>query len=260
MNLQNKAAIVTGSSRGVGRATALALAREGCAVLINYSSSNEAAEKVCTELVALGVKAICVQADVADDAACREAVAAAVREFGRLDFLINNAGTTRFIPFPDLEAVKDEDWDRILATNVKGVFQMARAAQPHLTASGDGVIINVASVAGITGAGSSIPYCASKAAVISLTLSLARTLGPEIRVNAVAPGFIDGEWLRNGLGDDFETVRQAKAAQALNGKVCQPEDIAAAILGLIKTDMVTGHTLVVDGGNTVGPRIAHGIK
>ena len=123
-----------------------------------------------------------------------------------------------------------------------------------------GVIINVASIAGLVGSGSSIPYCASKAAVINLTLALARTLGPSIRVNAVAPGFIDGEWLRNGLGDDFEAAKLAKASHAVLGKVSRPEDIADAILALISADLVTGQTLVVDGGHSIGPRVVHGIK
>ncbi len=260
MDLSGKAAVVTGSSRGVGRATALALARRGCSVLINYSTSRDEAERTAAEVRALGSQAVCFAASVADDAACRAMMDTAAREFGRLDVLVNNAGTTRFINFPDLEAVTDEDWNRILAVNLKGPFQCARAARPHLERLGNGVIINVASVAGITGGGSSIPYCASKAAVINLTLALARTLGPAIRVNAVAPGFIEGEWLRKGLGEDFESAREAKAKQALLGKVSQPEDIADAILALISADMVTGHTLVVDGGHTIGPRLNHGIK
>lgn len=260
MNLSGKAAIVTGSSRGVGRATALALARRGCRVLINYSSSRDEAERTAAEVRELGRTAVTFAGSVADDAVCRAMVETAVREFGRLDVLVNNAGTTRFINFPDLDAVTDEDWSRIFGVNLKGAFQCARAARPHLAEHGDGVIINIASVAGITGAGSSIPYCASKAAVINLTLALARTLGPEIRVNAVAPGFIDGEWLRKGLGEDFETAKQAKANHAVLRKVCQPEDIADGILALISADLVTGHTLVVDGGHTIGPRLNHGIK
>ncbi|MSU61799.1 MAG: glucose 1-dehydrogenase [Pedosphaera sp.] len=260
MQLKDKAAVVTGASRGVGRATALALARAGCSVLINHSSSPAEAEQIATELHALGVSAICFQGSVADDVACREMMAAAAKEFGRLDILVNNAGTTRFIPFTDLEAVTNDDWEKIFAVNLRGPFQCARAARPYLEAAGEGVIISVASVAGLTGAGSSIPYCASKAGVINLTLALARTLGPRIRVNAVAPGFIEGEWLRKGLGPDYESARKAKAEQALLGRVCQPEDIAAAIISLIAADMVTGHTMVVDGGHTVGRRISHGIR
>ena len=260
MNLQGKAAVVTGAARGVGRATALALARGGCSVLINYNTSHRAAEETAGEIAALGGRAIIFQGSVADDNVCRGMMERAAKEFGRLDILVNNAGTTRFINFQDLDAVTDADWANIFATNLKGPFQCARAARPYLEANGDGVIVSVASVAGITGAGSSIPYCASKAGVINLTLSLARTLGPKIRVNAVAPGFIAGEWLRNGLGADYQAAKEAKAAQALLGKVSTPEDIAAAILALISADMITGHALVCDGGHTVGPRITHGIK
>ena len=260
MDLMGKAAVVTGSSRGVGRATALALARRGCRVLINYTTSRDAAERTAADVRALGGRAVTFAGSVAEDAVCRAMMDTAVREFGRLDVLVNNAGTTRFINFPELDAVTDEDWNRILGVNLKGPFQCARAARRHLEAHGEGVIINVASIAGLVGSGSSIPYCASKAAVINLTLALARTLGPSIRVNAVAPGFIDGEWLRNGLGDDFEAAKLAKASHAVLGKVSQPEDIADAILALISADLVTGQTLVVDGGHSIGPRVVHGIK
>jgi len=260
MELSGKAAIVTGSSRGVGRATAVALARRGCGVLINYNTSRTEAEATAAAVRELGGRAVCFAGNVADDAVCRAMINTAVREFGRLDVLVNNAGTTRFINFPDLEAVTEDDWTRIFAVNLKGPFQCARAARPHLERHGAGVIVNVASVAGITGAGSSIPYCASKAAVINLTIALARTLGPAIRVNAVAPGFIDGEWLRKGLGDDFESAKETKAQHAVLGKVCQPRDIADAILALITADLVTGHTMVVDAGHTIGPRLNHGIK
>jgi 3-oxoacyl-[acyl-carrier protein] reductase len=260
MNLEGKSAIVTGAARGVGRATALALARAGCAVLINYNTSASAAQDTAGAARALGVRAVPFQGNVAEDSACRSMVKAAAREFGRLDILVNNAGVTRFIPFQDLDAVTDDDWSSIFEVNLKGPFQCARAARPHLEAHGDGVIVNVASVAAFAGAGSSIPYCASKAAVVNLTLALARTLAPAIRVNAVAPGFIEGEWLKQGLGDAYESSKKARCEQALLGKVCQPEDVAAAVLSLISTDLVTGQTLICDGGFNLGPRIAHGIK
>ena len=255
MEIKGKAAVVTGASRGVGRATALLLARGGCDVAVNYSRSRAEAEAVAAEARALGVRAIAVAGDVARDADCRALVAAAVREFGRLDILVNNAGTTRFIAHSELEAVTDADWEHIFGVNVQGVFQCARAARPHLEAAGQGAIVNVASVAGIAGTGSSIPYCASKAAVINLTISLARVLGPKVRVNAVAPGFIAGEWLQKGLGDAYEDSKAARERVAVLGKVCRPEDIAAAIMSFITgSDLVTGQTLVVDGGTTIGPK------
>ena len=207
-----------------------------------------------------GAEAILVQGDVAEDTACRSMVEQALSVFGGLDILINNAGTTRFIDFPNLEDVKDEDWDRIFAVNLKGPFQMARAAREALAEDEGGVIVNTASIAGMVGAGSSIPYCASKAALINLTLSLARTLGPEIRVNAIAPGFIEGEWLQNGLGETYEQVKAAKAAGTVLGKVSTPDDIASGIIAMVLATNTTGHTLVIDGGDTVGPRISKGLK
>ncbi len=260
MNLSEKVALITGASRGVGAATARQLAAEGCRLAINYRSSADEAEQVGAEIKALGVDAITLPGDVADDADCRRIVARTIAEFGQLDILVNSAGTTRFIEFPNLDEVTDEVWDAILGTNVKGVFQCARAAAPHLKATGDGVIINVASIAAFIGAGSSIPYCASKAAVVNLTVSLARTLCPEIRVNGVAPGVIDGEWLRRGLGDSFEPVIAAKSAEAPLQKICSPADVATAILGLIKADLVTGQTLTIDAGASLGPAVRQGIR
>lgn len=257
MELNDKVALVTGASRGVGAATARLFAKEGCRVAINYRRSRAEADTVVAEI---GANAVAIAGDVASDADCREMVSRTVDHFGRLDILINNAGTTRFIDFPDLEAVTDEVWDEILGANLKGVFQCARAAAPHLRANGDGVIINVASIAAFIGAGSSIPYCASKAAVVNLTVSLARTLCPEIRVNAVAPGVIDGEWLKRGLGDRFSEVMNAKAAEAPLQKVSQPEDVAVAILGLVRADLITGQTLPVDAGAMLGPAVQQGIR
>jgi 3-oxoacyl-[acyl-carrier protein] reductase len=255
MNITGKAALVTGASRGVGRATALALAKGGCSVAINFSRSRDEAEQTAQEVRACGVKAVCVQGDVSDDGACRAMIDAAVGEFGRLDVLVNNAGTTSFIPHGNLEDVADEHWARILGVNVKGPFQCIRAARKYLEASGNGAVVNVASVAGIAGTGSSIPYCASKAALINLTISLARALAPKIRVNAVAPGFIAGHWTQEGLGSNYEAGKQAAELRAALGKVCQPEDVAAAILSLITgSNLITGQTIVCDGGALIGPK------
>jgi len=253
VDLSGKAAIVTGAGTGVGRATALDLARRGCSVVVNYSRSRDAAEATAREAAALGVKAVAVRADVADDRACRSLVEAAERELGRLDVLVNNAGTTRFIPHAQLDRVSDDDWNQILAVNLKGPFQCARAARPALERSGAGMIVNVASVAGIIATGSSIPYCASKAALINLTISLARALAPRIRVNAVAPGFIEGEWLAQGLGAAYQPIKQAMEARAALHRVCKPEDVSAAILSLITgSELVTGHVLPCEGGMLIG--------
>ena len=250
MELEGRAAIVTGGGTGVGRATALALARRGCAVLVDYSRSREAAERTAQEAAALGVKSLAHRGDVSDDAGCRAMVEAAVEAFGRLDVLINNAGITKFIPHERLEEVGLEDWEQILAVNLRGPFQCARAARGALSASGGGEIVNVSSVAGLIGVGSSIPYCASKAALNSLTVTLARVLAvDDIRVNAVAPGFIDGTWLREGLGGAFDALKKAMEARAPLGRVCTPEDVSDAILSLVTgSDLVTGSVLPVEGG------------
>ena len=249
MKVEGKAAIVTGGGTGVGRATVLQLAQRGCSVLVNYSRSAAEAEKTAAEATALGVKAIAVQADVSDDAAVRAMTDAALKEFGRLDVLINNAGATTFINHADLEKVTDEDWDHILAVNVKGTFFCTRAATPALKASGDGEVVNVTSVAGIAATGSSIPYCASKAAVNNLTIALARVLAPQVRVNAVAPGAIQGRWLKGGWGEGYDKIMEGIASQVPLQATCTPEDVADAITSVITgSDLVTGQVLVCDGG------------
>jgi len=250
MELKGKAALVTGGGTGVGRAAALLLARLGCQVTINYQKSQAEAEDTAAEIRATGGDAQAVQANVADDAACRALVAAAVSKFGRLDILVNNAGITRFINHGDLDRVTGEVWDELFATNVQGPFQCVRAAREHLERHG-GVVVNVASIAGMRGAGSSIPYCASKAALLNMTISLARCLAPRIRVNAVAPGFIEGRWLQRGLGSRYESVKQRVEQCLPLGRVATPDDIAQAILSLIQCEHITGQTLVCDGGMTI---------
>jgi 3-oxoacyl-[acyl-carrier protein] reductase len=253
MQLAGKAAIVTGGGTGVGRATALALAREGCSVLVNYSRSRDEAEQTAAEIRALGSKAIAHRADVSDDAACRRMVAGAVEAFQRVDILINNAGTTKFVLAGDLDGVTDEDWQRIFAVNVLGPFHCARAVKEPMLAGGGGQIINVTSVAAIAAKGSSIPYAASKGALNNLTIALARVLAPKIRVNAVAPGFITGRWLQHGLGPAYEPMKAMIEQSCPLEKVCDPADVAAAILSLATgSAMITGQCLVVDGGMLIG--------
>ena len=249
MSSLNKVAIVTGGGTGVGRSTSLALARLGYNVVVNYSRSRDDAEATVKDISEIGVQALAYQADVADDTACRKMVALAVESLGRVDVLINCAGTTDFIPFNDLDAVSDETWDRLYKVNVVGVFHCARAVREPMLAAGGGVIINVSSVAAQLGQGSSIPYCCTKAALDNLTVSLARTLAPQIRVNGIAPGFIDGRWTQAGLGTKFDSIKQAYEKTLPLGRVCQPEDIADAIVSLITgSSLITGQTLTVDAG------------
>ncbi len=248
MDLEGKVALVTGSAVGTGRATALALARVGCDVTVNYSRSAEEAEETAAMVRQIGRRAICVKADVGDDTAVRALVQATVDEFGRLDVLVNNAGTTSFIPHNELDKVEESDWEKILAINLKGPFYAVRAATPALRQT-RGAVVNVSSVAGVVAVGSSIPYCASKAALNNMTVALARALAPEIRVNAVAPGFIDTRWFEQ-LGH-YEVIKQMSADSAPLKKVCQPEDVAKAIVDLVTSDLITGQILVIDGGMTI---------
>jgi 3-oxoacyl-[acyl-carrier protein] reductase len=249
MNVAGKVALITGGATGLGRSTAVALARLGCSIALNHvAATKQEAESARVELAALKIGTLLLEADVTDSDACRTMVSHTVELFGRLDILVNCAGVTRFIAHNDLDNVGDEDWDFILGVNVKGTFHCVRACRPAMQEQG-GVIINVASIAAFNGSGSSIPYAVSKAGVISLTKALARVLAPSIRVNAVAPGFIEGRWMQDGLGERYATSRNHFAAASPLGRVCQAEDVAAAILSLITgSDMVTGHTLVCDGG------------
>jgi 3-oxoacyl-[acyl-carrier protein] reductase len=252
MDLRGKAAIVTGSATGIGRAVALALAEAGCDVLVNYMQSRAEAEATAEEARARGVKTALVRADVSIEADSRRLVDEALASFHRLDVLVNNAGTTVFVPHKDLDALDEQAWDRIFAVNVKGAFFMARAAAPHLKASSAGAIVNVSSTAGTTAMGSSIPYAASKAALDNLTVSLARVLAPEVRVNGVAPGFVDTPWLARGLGARLGAARKLVTEQTPLRGAGKPDHVAQAVLSLVAgADWVTGQTLVVDGGYVV---------
>jgi len=249
MDFKNKCAIITGGGTGVGRATAIELARRGCNIVVSYSRSKDGADQTVREAEALGIRAIAIQADVTHDADARKMAADAFSKLGRIDILVNCAGTTEFIPFQDLDAVTDDAWDRLYKTNVVGAFHCARAVRDPMLANGGGAIINVSSVAAQLGQGSSIPYCCSKAALDNLTVSLARTFAPRIRVNGVAPGFITGRWLQEGLGANYEQTKQAFEKALPLGRVCDPEDVAACIVSLLAgSELVTGQTLTVDSG------------
>lgn len=249
--LEGKVALVTGAAVGIGRAIAVACGREGAKVVVNYSRSREEAEKTSAMVKQVGGEALVVRADVAQDGQVRGMVAQSLEHFGRIDVLVNNAGITAFVDFADLEGLTDEMWDRLYNVNVKGTFFCCRAVVPPMRQQGHGRIINIASVAGLWAQGSSIAYSASKAAVIHLSKCLARTLGPEIQVNVIAPGFIvDTRW---NVGRPNIEMTTEKAAQAAPLKrVGKPEDIADAALFLAtRGGFITGDVLVVDGGRVL---------
>lgn len=246
MSNQRKVALVTGSATGIGRAVALRLAREGLAVAVNYSRSEKEAQETFQAIQNQGVPALLCQGNVADEPAVEAMIQRCVAELGGLDVLVNNAGTTRFIDHTDLNALTSAVWDEILGVNLKGAFFCCRAAMSHLQQR-SGAIVNVTSVAGLQGHGSSIPYAASKAALNCLTKSLARAFGPRVRVNAVAPGPVMTRW----LADHMEHVANSLKVTPM-GRVAVPEDIADAVCFLaLGTTLMTGQVIVVDGGRTM---------
>ncbi len=251
MRLKDKVVVVTGGAKGIGRATCRAFASEGAAVVVNYSASRAEAEALVRGIETGGGQAVAVQADVAKDAEARALIGAAVERFGRLDALINNAGFTRRVPHRELDLLTEDLIERTLAVNTRGPLYCARAAVPHLLQSNPGFIVNITSVAGIRGTGSSLIYAASKAALSTMTRSLARALAPEIRVNAIAPGFVDTGF----AGWPAEAAEQARQDGHI-GRLVEPEDVAAAALFLV-TDggALTGEEIVLDGGIiSLGPR------
>lgn len=245
--MADQVALITGGGTGVGRATTLQLAARGYHVVINYSRSNDDAESAAAAARELGVRALAIACDVSSDAGVRDMLARCQSEFGRLDVLVNNAAVTEFIDHADLEAMTEEKWDRIFDVNLKGAFFVSRAAMPLLQAAGGGAIVNVASTAGVAGAGSSIAYAASKGALITLTKSLARAFAPQVRVNAVCPGVIVSRWL-----DDHPEMIQAAIKVTPLKRASTTDDIADVITFLAcDAGMMTGQALVVDGGRTM---------
>lgn len=244
--MSRRAALVTGSASGIGRESAWKFAERGYNVTVNYSRSKSEAEKTADGVRSRGAEPLLIAASVADDSAVKRMVERTVETFGGLDAVVNNAATTHFIPHTDLDALTSDVWDEIFGVNVKGLFYVTRAAMPHLK-SRRGNVVNIASVAGIAGSGSSIPYAASKGAVITMTKSLAKAFAPEVRVNAVAPGPVQTRW----LADHQDMVESAMRFTPLQ-RPATPEDVAAVTLFRAEdTSLMTGQILVVDGGRTI---------
>lgn len=243
-------ALVTGASSGIGRSAALALAGAGYDLVVNYASSKDRAEQVAKEAEQLGARAVTAQADVADDAAVRGVLDVVEREFGRLDALVNNAGTTVNTPPSDLDGLSMDDWDRVFAVNVRGMFQVTRAAVPLLKRSSRAAVVNTASIVGLRPGPQPFPYAASKAAVVALTKTLAGRLGPEgIRVNAVAPGWMVGEWMEDQLGDNYEKLMDRRARLTPLRRCVTADDVAEVMVALLTSmSFVNGEIVVVDGG------------
>ncbi|MFC3799021.1 SDR family NAD(P)-dependent oxidoreductase [Cohnella sp. GCM10012308] len=246
MNLKNRTAIVTGGGTGIGRAVSLELGALGTAVVVNYSRSRSDAEETVEAIREFGGQAIAMRADVSSDAEVKAMFDAADRAFGSVDLLVNNASVTRHIPLQDLEAVTDDAWEELVGTNVKGMFYCARAAAPLMIRGGGGAIVNVGSIAGKTGLGSSLPYAVSKAAVHGLTLSLAHALAPRIRVNAILPGAVDTRWWAGR-----EEQMQKLAPATLLASIASPQDIARGIRFALEQEAMTGQLVTVDSGQTL---------
>lgn len=256
MNSERNVCIVTGAATGVGAATAKRLAAEGTRLVVNYSKSRDEAEATVAAIDAAGGEAMAVQGDVALDGDCRRLAAAALERWGRIDWLVNNAGTTKFASPRDMEALQAEDFQRIYAVNLIGAYQMVRACADAMRGSQRGAIVNVSSIAGVMGVGSSIAYACSKGALNTLTLSLARSLGPQIRVNAVCPGFIEGRWLRDGYGEEgYQTLKRRYEEGTALGRAAQPEQVAETIAWLLRSEApITGETVLIDSGLHLGTR------
>ncbi|HEX4643054.1 MAG TPA: SDR family NAD(P)-dependent oxidoreductase [Candidatus Acidoferrales bacterium] len=241
-------ALVTGAATGIGRAAAVALAAAGYDIAINYSRSEQAAGETAALAQAKGAKTVLLKCDVSDDACVRKMLAAVEQEFGRLDALANNAGITSNVKPADFEGMTAEEWDRVFGVNVRGMFQVTRAAAPMLKAA-RGSVVNTASIVGLRPGPQPLPYAASKAAVVSLTRLLALNLAPEVRVNAVAPGWMEGDWMQRMLGERYADLMARRAKSTPLRRCATAGDVAEVIVNLITSNrFVNGEVIVIDGG------------
>lgn len=246
MELKNKIALVTGGGTGIGRATSILLAERGATVAVNYSRSKADAEETAQTIINGGGRAIAIQADVSRDIEVRQMVDRIAGQFGTIDLLVNNASMTRHIPLEDLEAATEAVWDELYAVNVKGMFYCARAVAPWMKKNKEGAVVNVGSIAGLTGSGSSLPYAVSKAAVHGLTKSLARALAPEIRVCSVAPGAVETRWW-SGWEEQLKRLSENLLLQ----RMTTPDDIARLICSVLEQESMTGQIITIDNGQTL---------
>jgi len=250
MSTERKVAIITGSATGVGAAAAIMLAERGCNVVINYTRSKAEAEETATQCTARGADTLVYQGDVSEDAACRGMAEAAIGRWGRIDYLINNAAKTKFNPYENLDGLSAEDFLAIYKVNVVGAYQMVRAVAPQMKKQGRGAIVNNSSIGGITGIASSMAYAASKAALNMMTQSLSLVLGPEVRINAIAPGAIQTRWLQGGMtAEQYQAFLINAAAMVPLQTVPTAEQIAEALVWFLEgASVITGEVLMVDAG------------
>jgi 3-oxoacyl-[acyl-carrier protein] reductase len=249
MTSDRPVALVTGAATGIGRSAAIALAKSDYNIVINYSKSDDAAKITARHAGEAGAKTLLHRCDVSDDAGVRAMLGATEKEFGRLDVLINNAGTTVDVEAKNLDEMTVDAWNRVFAVNVLGLFLVTRAAVPLLKKSPNGCIVNTCSIAGLRPSAQPLPYAASKAAVANLTKTLANALGPQIRVNAVAPGWIEGEWMKKTLAENYEGLIARRAKYTPLKRCCSEDDVADSMLSLILHNrFVTGEIIIVDGG------------
>jgi 3-oxoacyl-[acyl-carrier protein] reductase len=248
MTQAKRVALITGAATGIGRAAAVALAAVGFDTVINFSRSEQAARETAALAQAKGAKTLLFQCDVSDDPSVRKMLAAVEQDFGRLDALVNNAGTTSNVKPGDFEAMTAEEWDRVFAVNVRGMFQVTRAAVPLLKTA-RGSVVNTASIVGLRPGPQPLPYAASKAAVVSLTKLLALNLAPDVRVNAVAPGWMEGDWMKRMLADRYDDLMARRAKSTPLRRCATSEDVAEVIVNLITSNrFVNGEIIVIDGG------------
>ncbi|WP_090916005.1 MULTISPECIES: SDR family NAD(P)-dependent oxidoreductase [unclassified Bacillus (in: firmicutes)] len=246
MEIKDKVVIITGGGTGIGKTTALKLADAGAKVVINYSRSEKEAVETRDEIVKRGGIALVLKANVAIEKEVKDMVLQTVKSFGAVDALVNNASITAQIPMDDLQSVTDEVWDSLFNVNVKGMFYCIKAVVPHMKKKGAGAIVNIGSVAGITGLGSSVPYAVTKGAIHTMTKSLAISLAPQIRVNSIAPGAVHTRWWAN-----HEEKMHQLAGNIPLKRISTPDEIAEAILFQLTQESITGQIFTIDNGQTL---------
>jgi 3-oxoacyl-[acyl-carrier protein] reductase len=254
MDIEGAVFIITGSATGLGAAVARRLSSKGGKVVINYTKSEAEAKATVDACRSLGGEALLCRADVSDDADCRRMASETMERLGRIDGLVNNAAQSKIAAHADLEALTADDFNRIFGVNVVGPYQMVRAVAPHMKRQGKGAIVNISSGSAFSGSGSSIAYAASKGALNTMTLSLARALAPEIRVNAVCPGVMQTRWWREGLGEDrYQSFIDNYAENSPLKAAGDPEIVADPVVWLLEgAEHVTGETIMVDSGSHLG--------